>query len=308
MREQYMRTGEGFLLVYSITNRSSFEETMTFQQQILRVKDKDYFPMILVGNHCDREVDREVSVKEGQELAHGFGCPFIEVSVKSRFNIDDAFYNLVREIRKFNDISAARAAMEELPVRPVTPEQKPAKRRQPRSWLKRPKKKLSMEAIVEVTEITPVTTQRSPRVVEKSPEITTPTTQQSPGTIEKISEITTPTTQQSPTAAKNRYEETLIQDHEEPTLAEIIATRERNIELAKERVREAEREEAIAAAKYRYQKSHIRNQTLPPVRESAEFNFHDEAEEEERLLDEIMREYMLDGFDFDLQNKSSPPR
>ena len=50
MREQYMRTGEGFLLVYSITDRQSFEEIMTFQQQILRVKDKDYFPMIVVGN------------------------------------------------------------------------------------------------------------------------------------------------------------------------------------------------------------------------------------------------------------------
>ena len=36
MREQYMRTGEGFLLVYSITSRSSFDEISTFHQQILR--------------------------------------------------------------------------------------------------------------------------------------------------------------------------------------------------------------------------------------------------------------------------------
>lgn len=64
MREQYMRTGEGFLLVYSITSRQSFEEIMTFQQQILRVKDKDYFPIILVGNKCDLEGDRQVS-KQG---------------------------------------------------------------------------------------------------------------------------------------------------------------------------------------------------------------------------------------------------
>ena len=61
MREQYMRTGEGFLLVYSITSRQSFEEITTFQQQILRVKDKDYFPMVVVGNKCDLEGDREVS-------------------------------------------------------------------------------------------------------------------------------------------------------------------------------------------------------------------------------------------------------
>jgi GTPase KRas protein len=61
MREQYMRTGEGFLLVYSITSRQSFEEITTFQQQILRVKDKDYFPMVVVGNKCDLESDRDVS-------------------------------------------------------------------------------------------------------------------------------------------------------------------------------------------------------------------------------------------------------
>jgi small GTP-binding protein len=67
MREQYMRTGEGFLLVYSITSRQSFEEIMTFQQQILRVKDKDYFPIIVVGNKCDLEGERQVS-KQGTYL------------------------------------------------------------------------------------------------------------------------------------------------------------------------------------------------------------------------------------------------
>ena len=61
MREQYMRTGEGFLLVYSINSRQSFEEITTFQQQILRVKDKDYFPMVVVGNKCDLEGEREVT-------------------------------------------------------------------------------------------------------------------------------------------------------------------------------------------------------------------------------------------------------
>jgi GTPase KRas protein len=61
MREQYMRTGEGFLLVYSITSRTSFEEIATFQQQILRVKDKDYFPVIVVGNKCDLDMERAVS-------------------------------------------------------------------------------------------------------------------------------------------------------------------------------------------------------------------------------------------------------
>jgi len=78
MREQYMRTGEGFMLVYSITNRQSFEELPLFQRQILKVKDKDYFPMVVVGNHCSREGEREVTRQEGEALARLFGCKFIK--------------------------------------------------------------------------------------------------------------------------------------------------------------------------------------------------------------------------------------
>ena len=70
MREQYMRTGEGFLLVYSITSRQSFEEIVTFQQQILRVKDKDYFPIIVVGNKCDLEHERQVSTEGEFSMFH----------------------------------------------------------------------------------------------------------------------------------------------------------------------------------------------------------------------------------------------
>lgn len=96
------------------------------------------------------------------------------------------------------------------------------------------------------------------------------------------------------------------EDEDDHPPVDIISTRFRNVELAKERVREAEREDAMITAKYRYQEAQLRHETLPHVRESAEFNFNDEAEEEERLLDEITKEYMLEGFDFDLQSKSLP--
>ncbi|KIM40008.1 hypothetical protein M413DRAFT_189937 [Hebeloma cylindrosporum] len=88
MREQYMRTGEGFLLVYSITSRDSFEEISTFHQQILRVKDQDSFPVIVVANKCDLEYERQVGMNEGRDLAKHFGCKFIETSAKQRINVD----------------------------------------------------------------------------------------------------------------------------------------------------------------------------------------------------------------------------
>lgn len=39
---------------------------------------------------------------EGQDLARQFGCKFIETSAKSRINVDNAFYDIVREIRRYN--------------------------------------------------------------------------------------------------------------------------------------------------------------------------------------------------------------
>jgi GTPase KRas protein len=84
MRDQYIRSGQGFLCVYSITSRSSFEAITNFREQILRVKDEESYPMVIVGNKCDLQKDREVSTSEGRELAKSFDAPFVETSAKLR--------------------------------------------------------------------------------------------------------------------------------------------------------------------------------------------------------------------------------
>ncbi|AET40108.1 Ras family protein Ecym_5349 [Eremothecium cymbalariae DBVPG len=99
MREQYMRTGEGFLLVYSVTSRTSFEELMTYYQQILRVKDVDYVPIFVVGNKSDLEDERQVSYEEGVNLAKHFNASFLETSAKQAINVEDSFYGLARLVR-----------------------------------------------------------------------------------------------------------------------------------------------------------------------------------------------------------------
>lgn len=101
MRDQYIRSGQGFLIVYSIANRRSFEELGEFRDAILRVKDAESFPMIIVGNKCDLEASREVSTIEGQEMAKVYNCPFVETSAKARTHVDDCFFELVKEIRKY---------------------------------------------------------------------------------------------------------------------------------------------------------------------------------------------------------------
>ncbi|CAL4122435.1 unnamed protein product, partial [Meganyctiphanes norvegica] len=49
MRDLYMKTGEGFVLVYSITARSTFTDLQDIREHILKVKDQDSVPMMLVS-------------------------------------------------------------------------------------------------------------------------------------------------------------------------------------------------------------------------------------------------------------------
>ena len=80
----------------------------------------------------------------------------------------------------------------------------------------------------------------------------------------------------------------------------------RKVELAKERTREVEREAAIAAAKARERR---RLQEGLHARNSLDQDYEDEeGEEEERMLDEMTREYVMEENDYDAQTKSALPR
>lgn len=99
MREQYSNSGEGFVLVYSITSRASFLEIQELSEEIHRVRKTDAWPRVLVANHCDRESERVIPQWEGRELAERFECDFYETSTKTGVNVDAVFEAIVREIR-----------------------------------------------------------------------------------------------------------------------------------------------------------------------------------------------------------------
>ncbi len=101
MRDLYMKNGQGFVLVYSITAQSTFNDLLDLREQILRVKDTDNVPMVLVGNKCDLEDERVVGKDQGVNLAKQFGnCTFLETSAKLKINVDEIFHDLVRQINR----------------------------------------------------------------------------------------------------------------------------------------------------------------------------------------------------------------
>ncbi|XP_055910783.1 ras-related protein Ral-a isoform X1 [Eupeodes corollae] len=99
IRDNYFRSGEGFLCVFSITDDESFQATQEFREQILRVKNDESIPFLLVGNKCDLNERRKVPLSECQSRAHHWQVTYVETSAKTRENVDKVFFDLMREIR-----------------------------------------------------------------------------------------------------------------------------------------------------------------------------------------------------------------
>ena len=89
MRDLYMKNGQGFILVYSITSQATFNDLLELKDQIMRVKDTSEVPMVLVGNKVDLEDERVVSKDQGQSLARQFNCTFMEASAKLKVNVPE---------------------------------------------------------------------------------------------------------------------------------------------------------------------------------------------------------------------------
>lgn len=121
--------GEGFLIVYSITSRATFERVERIVERVLRVKDetslpsspvdsygrpyppahpygygaasgsRKRIPIVIVGNKKDYYQGREVSTEEGKMLATSMGCDFYETSAKTNSNVEACFKSVVRQIK-----------------------------------------------------------------------------------------------------------------------------------------------------------------------------------------------------------------
>jgi Ras-related protein Rap-1B len=84
MRDVYMKNGHGFLLVFSITSRSSLHELHGLREEILRIKDRDQVPIVIIGNKADLEDQREVPRTKAFAVSQDWGAPYYEASARTR--------------------------------------------------------------------------------------------------------------------------------------------------------------------------------------------------------------------------------
>ena len=93
-----IRNGDGFILMYSITDRYSFEQIEHLHTDIVRLKDRENVPCAIFGNKSDKTDERVVSTSEGEELASRLHCKFFEGSALTNMNIDQVFTDVVKDI------------------------------------------------------------------------------------------------------------------------------------------------------------------------------------------------------------------
>ncbi|KAI9015436.1 ras family-domain-containing protein [Hyaloraphidium curvatum] len=99
----------GYVLVYAITSRTSFEMCNIIRDKILNYTGTDFVPIVLVGNKCDLHLQRQVSQEEAQKVAKEWNCVAIESSARLNQNITKVFEMMISEIEKASGAGAAAA-------------------------------------------------------------------------------------------------------------------------------------------------------------------------------------------------------
>ncbi|XP_056331611.1 GTP-binding protein GEM [Danio aesculapii] len=102
-QQRCLQTGDAFIIVYAITDRSSFLRASDLRVQLQREREVDRTPIILVGNKCDLVRCREVSISEGRSSAAVFDCKFIETSAAMQHNVWPLFEGIIRQLRLRRD-------------------------------------------------------------------------------------------------------------------------------------------------------------------------------------------------------------
>ena len=103
MVELYIKNCQGFLLVYDITKKSTFEDLENIKKKVWEVKKssaKKPAPMLLLGNKADCASAREVNIAAGASAAKEWGALFFETSAKDTTNVEGAFHALVDKMGK----------------------------------------------------------------------------------------------------------------------------------------------------------------------------------------------------------------
>ena len=95
----YYKGAKGAFVVYDITRKQSFDSVDRWVNDIKAAADKN-LTIIIIGNKCDLEDQRQVNKEQGEEKAKSYEVAFMETSALSGENLDKAFDKMINEVFK----------------------------------------------------------------------------------------------------------------------------------------------------------------------------------------------------------------
>ncbi|KAJ2995776.1 hypothetical protein HDV02_000463 [Globomyces sp. JEL0801] len=104
LRDQHLKDGKGFLLVFALNDKSSLEEVKEIREQIIKLKETRKVPFDLPADQ------KEVDLTAAQTFFKEFKIPILETSAKENINVSEAFDELVRECRRLTKPDKAKPA------------------------------------------------------------------------------------------------------------------------------------------------------------------------------------------------------
>jgi len=104
LRRQWVEDRDGFLLVFSLVDRSTFEDLKQFYDLVMEVKEDNIekTPYLFIGNKADLVDHRQISSKEASDDATAKGGTYLEASAKSGEGVNAVFESLVRSFIKLD--------------------------------------------------------------------------------------------------------------------------------------------------------------------------------------------------------------
>ena len=102
MLDTWINSSDGFLLVYSIDNKESFESTKKRYERILKLKGDQKVAIVVAGNKCDLEESRKVSKEEAENFCLSNKITFMETSALKVINVKEAFLSCAKGLLQIN--------------------------------------------------------------------------------------------------------------------------------------------------------------------------------------------------------------
>jgi small GTP-binding protein len=96
MLDTWINSADGFLLVYSIDNRESFESTKVRFERIMKLKQDQNVSIAIVGNKCDLVDKRVVTTEELEKYCKGKSTFYLEASALKTLNVKESFLVVAR--------------------------------------------------------------------------------------------------------------------------------------------------------------------------------------------------------------------